>query len=283
MRVEVVDRLAHLSFTDGTPDLLVWAPDRHAYGKLCRLLTIGKRRAEKGECHLTFEDFVEHQSGLLAAIVLPPLPPGEGRGEGVSPTECARRCWDPLTLALPPPMNTWEPRREKGPEENLRELLADRLSLVVSRVYGCDDETHVRNLAQLSRDLDIPLLATNGVHYHDPASPRASGCAHLHPPRLHDSRRRLQALSQRRAISEVARADAPAVSRIFRRRFVRGIEIAERCTFSWTSCATNIPMRSFPLGRRRCEYLVASDLDRRGRSLSRWHSRKSSRQRSSTS
>src|SRR5262245_54831642 len=60
---------AHLSFIDDTPDLLVWAPDRKAYGNLCRLLTIGKRRAKKGECQLSFTDFVENQSGLLAATI----------------------------------------------------------------------------------------------------------------------------------------------------------------------------------------------------------------------
>src|SRR5215207_1806715 len=33
---------ARLVFTDGSPDLLVWAPDRAAYGRLCRILTIGR-------------------------------------------------------------------------------------------------------------------------------------------------------------------------------------------------------------------------------------------------
>src|SRR5438094_6098917 len=41
-----------LAFTDA-PDVLVWAPDRDAYAKLCRLLTLGRRRAPKGECHLS--------------------------------------------------------------------------------------------------------------------------------------------------------------------------------------------------------------------------------------
>src|SRR6266576_1689170 len=59
---------SRLVFTDGTPDLLVWAPDRFAYGRLCRILTIGRRRAPKGECHLTLDDFLEHRAGLLAAL-----------------------------------------------------------------------------------------------------------------------------------------------------------------------------------------------------------------------
>ena len=42
-----------LVFVDGTPDILVYPRDRAAYGKLCRLLSRGKLKAEKGECILT--------------------------------------------------------------------------------------------------------------------------------------------------------------------------------------------------------------------------------------
>src|SRR5437868_734513 len=59
---------ARLTFSDA-PDLLVWAPDRPTYARLCRLLTIGKRRTEKGECALELADFLEHNAGLLAAVV----------------------------------------------------------------------------------------------------------------------------------------------------------------------------------------------------------------------
>ena len=42
---------ARLRFTDA-PDVLVWAQNRGGYANLCRLLTTGKRRAEKGSCTL---------------------------------------------------------------------------------------------------------------------------------------------------------------------------------------------------------------------------------------
>ena len=58
---------ARLVFTDGSPDLLVWPIDRDAYARLSRLLTLGRRRAPKGECHLTLADFLEHSEGQLAA------------------------------------------------------------------------------------------------------------------------------------------------------------------------------------------------------------------------
>src|SRR4051812_3948027 len=59
---------ARLTFTDNSPDLLVWPGDRDAYARLSRLLTIGRRRAPKGECHLTLTDFLDHSDGMLAAL-----------------------------------------------------------------------------------------------------------------------------------------------------------------------------------------------------------------------
>src|SRR5436305_1046080 len=35
------------------PPAVLWATDRKAYGRLSRLLTIGRRRAEKGKCVIT--------------------------------------------------------------------------------------------------------------------------------------------------------------------------------------------------------------------------------------
>src|ERR1043165_7052722 len=49
-----------LDFMDGTPSLLVYPSDREAYGRLTRLLTLGQRRADKGECELTYGDFLDH-------------------------------------------------------------------------------------------------------------------------------------------------------------------------------------------------------------------------------
>src|SRR2546421_10080091 len=48
---------ARLPLMDG-PELVVWAPDRAAYARLCRLLTLGKRRTEKGQCALKMADFL---------------------------------------------------------------------------------------------------------------------------------------------------------------------------------------------------------------------------------
>ena len=59
---------ARLVFVDGTPDILAYPKDRKAYGRLCRLLTLGKRlRAdEKGECLLDFADLLEYPTACSA-------------------------------------------------------------------------------------------------------------------------------------------------------------------------------------------------------------------------
>src|SRR5262245_26638491 len=64
---------ARLVFADDTPDILAYPTDRAAYGRLCRLLTVGNRRAEKGDCILKLDDLIEFHDGLLL-IVVPPRP-----------------------------------------------------------------------------------------------------------------------------------------------------------------------------------------------------------------
>src|SRR3954447_15260821 len=52
---------------DAAPAVL-WATDRKSYGRLSRLLTIGRRRAEKGKCQLTMADIAGHAEGLIAGV-----------------------------------------------------------------------------------------------------------------------------------------------------------------------------------------------------------------------
>ena len=64
-----------LDLRDGT-SLLAYPTDRAAYGRLTRLLTLGKRRAPKGECHLDYADVVAHGEGQIVVV----LPPEADRG-----------------------------------------------------------------------------------------------------------------------------------------------------------------------------------------------------------
>src|SRR4051794_13645719 len=52
-----------LDLTDA-PSLLAYPVDRDGYGRLSRLLSLGKMRAEKGECELSLADVAEHQEGI---------------------------------------------------------------------------------------------------------------------------------------------------------------------------------------------------------------------------
>ena len=50
---------AEVTLVDASP-VLLWAMNRDGYGRLCRLLTRGRRQAPKGECRLAFADVAEH-------------------------------------------------------------------------------------------------------------------------------------------------------------------------------------------------------------------------------
>jgi len=128
---------SRLTFSDAPGmSFLVYPTDRPAYSRLCQLLTLGKRRAPKGECHLTVDDLVGHSPGLLAVAMVAARP---------SPA-CAR------TL-----------HRLRGVFDQ------DRLSLGVARLYVADSVAAGRNIRRLASDTRIPLAAVNDVHYHVPA------------------------------------------------------------------------------------------------------------------
>ncbi len=46
------------------PSLLAYPVDREGYGRLSRLLSLGKMRSDKGECALTLGDVAAHQEGI---------------------------------------------------------------------------------------------------------------------------------------------------------------------------------------------------------------------------
>src|ERR1043166_2261438 len=51
------------------PSVLVYPTDRAAYGRLCRLLSLGKCRAGKGKCLLSIQDVEEWNEGLIAILL----------------------------------------------------------------------------------------------------------------------------------------------------------------------------------------------------------------------
>lgn len=55
------------------PDLVCYPTNRAAWGRLCRLLSLGKERAPKGECLLRFEDVLAHAEAQIFITVPPPM------------------------------------------------------------------------------------------------------------------------------------------------------------------------------------------------------------------
>ena len=136
-----------LVFRDGTPDVLAWPTDRAAYGRLCRLLTLGNRRAPKGECHLDLADLLDWGEGLMLGVApgTGHLAPAEGYG---SPP--ARGQSETLTATL----------------AALRDAFPRQVRLMLRRDHGPGDLRRMAGLAQMARRHGVPLVATNDVLYH---------------------------------------------------------------------------------------------------------------------
>src|SRR6201996_6043534 len=56
-----------LDLVDGS-GVLVYPTDRQAYSRLCRLLSLGKRRAGKAKCNLDWTDLPDFAEGLIAIL-----------------------------------------------------------------------------------------------------------------------------------------------------------------------------------------------------------------------
>ncbi|MEA2921157.1 MAG: error-prone polymerase [Bradyrhizobium sp.] len=129
---------SRLVFVDDTPDILVYPRDRAAYGRLCQVLTRGKRGddTEKGECHLKLDDLLEFAEGQLLVVTLP------HRFETAPALEVL---------------------------EQLRRSRADGVWLAASFLYRGDDRRRLARLHGMAATARVPLLATNEVLYHHPA------------------------------------------------------------------------------------------------------------------
>jgi error-prone DNA polymerase len=126
---------ARLVLRDGPP-IITFVSDRASYARLCRLLTLGKRRTEKGQCDLALHDLIEHSEGLLAVVI----PPHDIDSVFISLLHGLKGVFDD-----------------------------DRLSLAMARSYRADDDRRLEQLATLSAHVAVPLVATNEAHYHEPS------------------------------------------------------------------------------------------------------------------
>jgi len=213
---------ARLVPRDGSPELVVYPTDRAAWGRLTRLLSLGKSRAPKGECFLDLPDVLAHAAEQLL-IVMPPARPDDGLM---------------LTLAT------------------LREVVGDRLYLAATRRHAADDAARLRALADLARRARVPLLATNDALYHAPerrplhdvmtAIRLGTTVAEAGLALLANAERHLKSPQD--------------MARLFHRHpqaLAAGLELCERAGFSLTALSYEYPDEPVPAGRTPDEHLAA--------------------------
>ncbi len=113
--------------------VLVYPTDRAAYGRLCRLLTHGKRDAAKGKCDLQWSDLVTYGDGLLV-ILLPDLAD------------------DTLSIRL----------------RRLKADFGDRAYVAMSLRRRPNDHVRLYELSEMAERAGVATVVTNDVLFHEP-------------------------------------------------------------------------------------------------------------------
>jgi len=120
-----------LVLEDGT-EILVYPRDRAAYSRLCRLLTVGKRRAGKGGCRIGWEDLDLYGEGLVAVLV----------PDGLADT----------------------PRRLSA----LARVFGRDAYLALTLHRRPRDQLRLHLLSEMARAADVRTVVTNDVLFHHP-------------------------------------------------------------------------------------------------------------------
>lgn len=218
---------------DGAATVLL-ATDRAAYGRLSRLITVGRRRAGKGECRITVSDIDEHSAGLLCCVPLS--------------TESQQRFADTYDPSMPAGISEPELRR-------YREIFSDRCYALAELSHGTNDRTQLRRWLQLCDRLNIPVAAANDVHIHSPDR---------RP--LHDvvtairNNKPLDSLGhQIHPNGERHLKDPSQLLTLFQNRhelLKRTVEIADRCHFSLDELRYEYPEELIPQGKTPAGFLA---------------------------
>jgi error-prone DNA polymerase len=208
---------SRLVFTDDTPDILAFPRDRAAYGRLCQLLTRGKRGEDtlKGECHLKFDDLLEFAEGQLLALTLP---------------------------------HRFEERKALDVLDRLGSSPANGVWLAASLLYRGDDRRRLARLHRMADAAGVPLLATNDVLYHHPTRrPLQDVLTCIREKTTIDAiGKRLEANAER----HLKRADEMA--RLFRdlpEAITETMRFAERIVFSLDQLKYQYPDEPVPPGK----------------------------------
>ena len=189
---------ARLVFSDDTPDILAYPRDRAAWGRLTRLLSLGKRRAEKGDCILGLPDLLDYMEGFNLIVMPPPRIHAARLGAVL----------DRLTAAAP--RSVW---------------------LAAGMLYRGDDARRLARLADIANAAHVPLIAVNDVLYHEPARRPLQDvvtCIREHLT-LEEAGRKLEANAERHLKSP------EEMARLFRKApeaLAETVRFLESCNFS---------------------------------------------------
>ena len=186
-----------LVLTDSAVEWVALPKDRAAYARLCRLLTLGKCRATKGECELRMADLLEWGEGMILIAV--PLAVGSATSAKEIAAMAARFPGTVFVGAVPR--------------------------------YDGQDALRLDTLVRLSATSGAPMVATNAPLMHRAARRRVADvltCLREHTTIDRIGRHALANAEQRlKSAGEMARMFSAYPEAI-----TRTLEIARACTFS---------------------------------------------------
>ncbi len=203
--------------------IVLLAQDRDGYANLCRLLTTGRLRSEKGESSITWNEVCQYGSGLIA------LWGGD----------------QSLVVSEPEPIDV---------AGNLRDAFGDRLYGMITRHRREEEVIQEARLRERAKRYRFPIAAANEVLYHTPARRPLQDVltAIRYGVPVASCGRRLKANAEHALHSPYIFAqlfaDDPAAVLCTR-------EITERCNFSLTEIRYRYPSERMPDGTTSAEWL----------------------------
>jgi error-prone DNA polymerase len=253
---------SEITITDGSTAVLL-AQDRGGYANLCRLITKGRLRSEKGESVVSWEEVCSHAAGLIALW--------NGQNSSVMPVKAGIQAgWQNLDSRPSTALRTGlrgndglkDPARgefSKGPAfdeiiGDLRDAFADRLYLMIARHRREKEIDQEKRLRECAARFGIPPVAANEILYHTPArrSLQDTLTAIRHGISVASCGRKLKpnaeyGLKPPYAFAALFGDDPPSVART--------LEIAERCWFSLSEIRYRYPTEQLPNGMTSMEWL----------------------------
>ena len=209
------------------PMMVLWPTDRPSYGRLCRLISRGRLRREKGECDIHWDDVVQFNEGLIAAV---------------RPTISSN--------SSPSAANT----NDDSHLHRVADCFGDRGYLLCELHRGVDDKTTVEQLKMVSKACHLPLLAAGDVHYHTSQRSVVHDCVvairngttipQIHAERFVSAQRHLRTLDE---IANVYRDVPDAIART--------VEVADRCLFRLDQLRYEYPEEIAPAGMSTMQHL----------------------------